>query len=36
MVTTAIKFSNQLVIIQDNQNAPEEMAGIQISSQLQT
>ena len=36
MVTTAIKFSDQLVIIQDNQNAPEKMAGIQISSQLQT
>ena len=36
MVITFIKFSDQLVIIQDNQNAPEEMAGIQISSQLQT
>ena len=38
MVTTFIKFSDQLVIIQDNQNAPEEIAAIQItiSSQLQT
>ena len=36
MVTTFRKFSDQLVIIQDNQNAPEEMAAIQISSQLQT
>ena len=36
MVTTLIKFSDHLVIIQDNQNAPEEMAAIQINSQLQT
>ena len=38
MVTTFIEFSDQLVIIQDNQNAPYEMAAIQIttSSQLQT
>ena len=38
MATTFIEFSDQLVIIQDNQNAPEEMAAIQItiSSQLQT
>ena len=38
MVTTFIEFSDQLVIIQDNQNAPKEMAAIQItiSSQLQT
>ena len=38
MVTTFIEFSDQLVIIQDNQNDPQEMAAIQItiSSQLQT
>ena len=38
MVTTFIEFSDQLVIIQDNQNATYEMAAIQItiSSQLQT
>ena len=38
MVTTFIEFSDQLVIIQDNQNALQEMAAIQItiSSQLQT
>ena len=36
MVTTFIEFSDQLVIIQDNQNAPKEIAVIQItlSSQL--
>ena len=38
MATTFIEFSDQLVIIQDNQNAPYEMASIliTISSQLQT
>ena len=38
MVTNFIEFSDQLVIIQDNLNAPEEMAAIQntTSSQLQT
>ena len=38
MVTTFKKFSDQLVNIQDNQNSPQEMAAIQIttSSQLQT
>ena len=36
MVTTFIEFSDQLVIIQDNQNAALEMAAIQISSQIQT
>ena len=38
MGTTFIEFSDQLVIIQDNRNAPQEMAAIQItiSSQLQT
>ena len=38
MVITFIEFSDQLVIIQDNQNAPLEMAAIQItiSTQLQT
>ena len=38
MVTTFIEFSDQLVIIQDIQNAPYEMAAIQItiSSQFQT
>ena len=36
MVTTFIEFSDQLVIIKDNQNAQQEMAAIQItiSSQL--
>ena len=38
IVTAFIEFSDQSVIIQDSQNAPEEMAAIQttISSQLQT
>ena len=31
MVTTFIEFSDQLVIIQDNQNAAYEMAAIQIT-----
>ena len=37
LVTTFIEFSDQLVIIQDNQNDAYEMAAIQItiSSQLQ-
>ena len=38
MVTTFIEFSDQLVIIQDSQNATWEMAAIQttITSQVQT
>ena len=38
MVTTFIELSDQLVIIQDNQNAQQKMAAIQItiSSQLET
>ena len=35
MVTTFIEFSDQLVIIQDNQNTPEEMAAIQITISFQ-
>ena len=37
MVPTFIEFRDQLVIIQDNQNAAYEMAAIQITigSQLQ-
>ena len=31
MVTTFIEFSDQLVIIQDNQNDAYEMAAIQIT-----
>ena len=31
MVTTFIEFSDQLVIIQDTQNAQYEMAAIQIT-----
>ena len=32
MVTTFIEFSDQLVIIQDNQKDPYEMAAIEIST----
>ena len=34
MVITFIELSDQLVIIKDNQNAPQEMAAIQITKVL--